>query len=84
MVRNTESLESFATCTLISLGLKPIGKGEKLTRIIEKEVIILLKKEITQAAGLLMLYAVQVAKLKPKYTLCMIFSEIITCFINRY
>ena len=64
-IKNAESLESFIACRLISLdkrpGLRPVGVGEILRRITGKAVMILLKKNVLQAAGLLHLCGVQVA-----------------------
>ena len=64
-IKNAESLESFIVCRLIPLdkwpGIKPIGVGEVLRRIAGKAVMILLKKDLRQAAGLL-----QLSDLKPR------------------
>ena len=58
-IRNTKSLESFTARRLILLDkrswLRPIGLGKVLKRIAEKSVMILLKKDVIQAAGLLQL-----------------------------
>ena len=58
-IKNAESLESFIACRLIQLderpGLRPIGVGEVLRRIAGKAVMILLKKDVLQAAGSLQL-----------------------------
>ena len=58
-IKKTESLESFIACRLIPLvkrpGLGPIGVGEILRRIARKAVMILLKKDVLQAAGSLQL-----------------------------
>ena len=59
-IRNAESLELFVVCRLIPLdkraGLRPTGVGEVLRRIAEKAAMIVLKKDVLQAAGLLQLY----------------------------
>ena len=64
-IKNTESLKSFIACRLIPLdkrpGLRPTGVGEVLRRIAGKAVMILLKKDVLQAAGSLQLCGGQVA-----------------------
>ena len=63
-IKNAESLESFIACRLIPLderpGLRPIGVREVLRRIAGKAVMIL-NKDVLQAAGSLQLYVGQVA-----------------------
>ena len=62
--KNAESLESFIACRLIPLdkrpGLRPIGVREVLRRIAGKAVMIL-NKDVLQAAGSLQLCVGQVA-----------------------
>ena len=64
-IRNPESLKSFVACRLIPLdkrpALRPIGVGEVLRRIAGKAVMILLKKDVLQAAGSLQLCGGQIA-----------------------
>ena len=64
-IKNVESLESFIACRLIRLdkrlGISSIGVGEVLRRIAGKTVMILLKKDVLQAAGSLQLCGGQVA-----------------------
>ena len=63
-IKNAESLKSFIACRLIPLdkrpGIRPIGVGEVLGRIAGKEVMILLKKDVRQAAGSLQLCGGQI------------------------
>ena len=63
-IRNTESLESFIACRLIILDKRPGLRqlGEVLRRIVGKGIIIVLKKNILQATGLLQLRGGQVAE----------------------
>ena len=60
-LESPSSLESFVACRLISLdrkpGLRPIGVGKVLRRIAGKAVMMLLKNDITHAAGALQLSA---------------------------
>ena len=62
-LESPSSLESFVACRLISLdrkpGLRPIGVGKVLRRIAGKAVMMLLKNDITHAAGALQLSAWQ-------------------------
>ena len=55
------SLEVFTACRLITLakkpGLQPIGVGEVLRRIAGKVIMMIFKKDITDAAGPLQLNA---------------------------
>ena len=64
-IKNVESLESFIACRLIRLdkrpGISSVGVGEVLRRIAGKTVMILLKKDVLQAAGSLQLCGGQVA-----------------------
>ena len=64
-IRNAEFLEPFVACGLIPLDkkprLRPIGVGEKLRRIAGKTAMILLKKDVLRAAGLLRLCGGQLA-----------------------
>ena len=64
-IKNEESLESFIACRLTPLdkwpGLRPIGGREALRRIAGKALMILLKKDVLKAAGLLQLCGGQVA-----------------------
>ena len=56
-------MEAFLSCTLIPLdknpGVRPIGIGEVLRRIVGKSIITILKPEILQSAGNLQLCAGQ-------------------------
>ena len=58
-------MESFIACRLIPVdkrpGIRPIGVGEVLRRIAGKAVMILLKKDVLQAAESLQLCGGQVA-----------------------
>ena len=67
-IRNAESLESFIASILIPLdkrsGPRLIGVGEVLGRTAGKAVMILLKKDVFQAAGLLQLCEYQIARSK--------------------
>ena len=60
-LESPSSLESFVARRLISLdrkpGLRPIGVGKVLRRIAGKAVMMLLKNDITHAAGALQLSA---------------------------
>ena len=64
-IKNAESLESFIACGLIALdqqsGLGPIGVGEVHRKIAGKAVMILLKKDVLQAAESLQRCGGQVA-----------------------
>ena len=64
-IKNAEPMESFISCRLIPLDkwprFRPIGVGEVLRRTAGKAVMILLKKDVLQAAGLLQLCGRQVA-----------------------
>ena len=64
-IRNAESLESFIASILIPLDKHPgsrlIGVGEVLRRTAGKALIILLRKDVFQAAGLLQLCGYQFA-----------------------
>ena len=61
----TTSFEAFTACILIPLdkkpGLRPLGMGEVLKRITEKVIMMIFKKDITDAAGPLQLSAGQEA-----------------------
>ena len=65
-IKNSEFLESFIACRLIPLdkrsGRRPIEVREVLRTIAGKAVIILLKKDVLQAAGLLQLCGGQIAR----------------------
>ena len=58
---NDESLEAYVACRLIPLdkkpGVRPIGVGEVLRRIIGKSIISVIKPEILESAGSLHLCA---------------------------
>ena len=64
-IKNAESLKSFIACGLIALdqqsGLRPIGVREVHRKIAGKAVMILLKKDVLQAAESLQLCGGQVA-----------------------
>ena len=64
-LETTTSLEAFTVCRLIPLdkkpGLRPIGVGEVLRRIAGKVIMMIFKKDITDAAGPLQLSASQEA-----------------------
>ena len=64
-LESTTSLKAFTACRLIPLdkkpGLRPISVGEVLRRIAGKEIMIIFKKDITDAARLLQLSAGQEA-----------------------
>ena len=66
-LETTTSLETFAACRLIipldkKPRLQPIGVGEVLRRIAEKVIMMIFKKDITDAAGPLELSAGQEAE----------------------
>ena len=67
-LESPSSLESFVACRLISLGrkpgLRPIGVVKVLRRIAGKAVMMLLKNDITHAAGALQLSAGQDAEVE--------------------
>ena len=58
---NDESLEAYVACRLIPLdkkpGVRPIGVGEVLRRLIGKSIISVIKPEILESAGSLQLCA---------------------------
>ena len=62
----TTSFGAFTACILIPLdkkpGLRPLGVGEVLKRITEKVIMMIFKKDITDAAGPLQLSAGQEAR----------------------
>ena len=61
--KNGSDMEAFLSCTLVPLnknpGVRPIGIGEVLRRIVGKSVTTVLKKDIQDAAGNLQLCAGQ-------------------------
>ena len=62
-IQDYESIESLLACTLIPLnknpGIRPIGIGEVLRRIIGKVVMYVMKKDVIESAGSLQLCAGQ-------------------------
>ena len=64
-VSKKESLEAFLACQLIPLnkspGIRPIGIGEVLRRIMGKAVMMVLKKDVIHSAGALQVCAGQQA-----------------------
>ena len=65
-LETTTSLEAFTACRIIPSdkkpGLRPIGVGEVLRRVAGKVIMMIFKKDITDAAGPLQLSAGQKQK----------------------